>query len=322
MARKIKYSVIIILLSLMSLSIYAGIEETLFKAKIFYKQKKFHLARDLFESILKNKPLKFSDESCLMLGNIYNHQGEYEKAAEMFERGIEITSDKRKPLFYINLAQTYRHQKKYVKSLITLKKISDYADKYPEIFLYQGMAYYKLRAKQKTISSWEAYLVKVPYGNQSETIRKAIAFLRSPNHKWTEEIEREQRLAEKRKKELEEKRKKEQLEKERQKRVVMEKERKRLTEEEKKRKAELTKNEKERKEELERQRKRLAELEKQRQEERERLRKIRQELARKRKEERLRKLREQRDRVNIRTKQITPNDRGREEGKKYDEIER
>ncbi len=322
MNKKIIKTAVTIILVFMSFSVFAGSEEVLYRAKTFYKQKKFHLARDLFEKILTKSPLDFNDEACLILGNIYDHHEEYEKAIKMYQRGIEITKKERKPLFYINLAQTYRHQKKYIKSLITLKQVEDYSDTYPEIFLYKGMAFYKLRAKQKTITAWEAYLVKVPYGNQSSTIRKAIAYLRSPGHKWPEEIEREKRLAEKRKRELEEKRRKEELERQRKQRLAAEKERKRLIEQERKRKQALAKKEKQRRKELEEQRKRLARLEEQQRKEREKMRKLREELARKRKEERLRRLREQRDRVNIKTKQVNPNDRGREEGKKYDEIER
>ncbi len=289
------------------------------RAKRFYAQNKFHLARDLFEQALRSAPLKFDEDSCLMLGNIYNHQGNFAEAVKMFERGLEIALPKNRPIFYINIAQSYRHLKNYIKSLEALNTVKDYSDKYPEIFLYEGMAYFQLRDKEKTIQSWEAYLVKVPYGSQSDTIRKAIAWLRNPTFKWPEEIEREQREAEiaRRQNEVQQERQRAAaiIALERQNLQRAAEERRRLEEQERQR---IAAEERARQE----QQRRLQELERQRREQQEREQRLLAELRQRQEEERLRRLQEQRDRVNIQTRQISPRDRGREEGQRYDEIER
>jgi regulator of sirC expression with transglutaminase-like and TPR domain len=132
------------------------------------------------------------------------------------------------------------------------------------------MAYFHLRNKEETIKNWEAYLEKVPTGPQSETIKKAIAWLKLPAFQWPEEIEQQRRGN--------------------------------------------TQNPQNQA--------RIAELEKQKREQEEKARKFLAELKKQREEERLRRLREERDNVRIRTRQITPNDRGREEGQRYDAIER
>ena len=142
-----------------------------------------------------------------------------------------------------------------------------------------GLSYFGLRNKAEVINNWETYLVKVPYGEQSETVKKALKWLRNPKFKWPEEIERERREAELRRQ----------------------------------RAAAAA---------AEAQRRRIAELERQRRLQRERARKFLAELKRRREQERLRRLQQQRDEVNIRTRRINPRDRGREEGRRFDEIER
>lgn len=271
---------IIITLLLINIALFSGPAEILIKAKQFYLNNKFYLAKDLYEKVLNKHPLNFNAEACLILGNIYDHQGQFALAIKLYERGIELSNEpKQKIVLYLNLAQSYRHAKKYVKSLEILQKVIQHADKHPEIFLYRGMAYFQLRNKDKTIENWETYLVKVPYGDQSDTIRKAIKWLRKPNFKWPEEIERERQVAQRQRRQQQE-------------------------------------------QAARRQRERLAELERKRREEQERARKFLEELRKQRERERLRRLQEQRDRVNIRTRQISPRDRGREEGQRYDEIER
>ena len=110
---------------------------------------------------------------------------------------------------------------------------------------------------------------KCPQGAQSETIKKAIAWLKLPTFQWPEEIDRQRRGPQ------------------------------------------GNQNPQ-----------RIAELERQKKEQEERARKFLAELKKQREKEHLRRLREERDNVRIRTGQITPNDRGREEGQRYDVIER
>jgi len=166
---------------------FSNYDDLLEKAKSFYQQQKFQVSRELFEIVLQNEPLTFDDEACLMLGNIYDNTGNFKKAIELYQRGIEITNIERKIVFQINLAQAYRHNNENEKSLKLLESIQSVSDKYPEILLYQGMSFFELRKKNDTIKVWEAYLVKIPNGEQSENIRKAIAYLKDPNFIWPQD---------------------------------------------------------------------------------------------------------------------------------------
>jgi len=149
-----------------------------------YREGKYEVALVFFEKAFKENPL--NSKLYFYLGNIYNHKKDFDKSIEAYKRGLDLASKEDRRSFLYNLARSYQASNRFKEALIVYNKLEKETDRYPEIYLYQGMVHFNLRNKADVIKSWETYLVKAPENSQYNSVRKAIDYLKDKNFKWPE----------------------------------------------------------------------------------------------------------------------------------------
>ncbi|MGC8765526.1 MAG: tetratricopeptide repeat protein [Brevinematia bacterium] len=144
----------------------------------YYKNKKFLMAIGSFKKVLESG--KQDEKIYFYLGNCYAFIENYDKALESLKISGELAEDlKFKSIVIHNIGYVYYLKKDYKKSINYLNQAYQINTNLNQVFWYKGMAYFKLKDKENTISEWEKYLELEPDGKESDNIRKALAILKA-----------------------------------------------------------------------------------------------------------------------------------------------
>ncbi len=125
------------------------------------------------------------------LGNCYAFIENYEKALENLKLSSELTEEmKFKSIVLHNIGYVYYLKKDYRKSINYLNQAYQVNTNLNQVFWYKGMAFFRLKDKENTISEWEKYLELEPEGKQSDNIRKALAILKAKDFSFEKDEEK------------------------------------------------------------------------------------------------------------------------------------
>ena len=143
----------------------------------YYKSHKFLLSIGMFQKAIDEG---YQDaRAYFYLGNALCASQSLKKGVQKYLTALEITeAPDFQGVIYFNIGNAYYQVKELSNSIRAFDQAYRLNPELKESFWPEGMAYYRLRNKDKTISSWENYLVLLPKGPQSDNIRKALAILK------------------------------------------------------------------------------------------------------------------------------------------------
>ncbi len=147
----------------------------------FYTEKKFLLAIGSFkkavDSGLQDPKLYF------YLANSYIATEDYDKAIDLYKLDLEMSDlPEFKAIVNFDLAYAYYLKKEYLKAIDLLNIAYGLNGNLNQTYWIKGNAFYLLKDKTNTINEWEKYIERVPNGEESDNIKKALAILKSPNY--------------------------------------------------------------------------------------------------------------------------------------------
>lgn len=153
------------------------------RGKQEYLNGQFHHAEIFLKAAIQDNPNL--EEAYFYLGCIYDEQGKYRQAMDMFNIGKDLSTHPE--VYWLNLGQVYRHAEEYDRAIRAFEQVISLTDQYPEAYLHAGMVYYMEQDKENTIQSWEKYLELAPNNSQHQEIASALNWLKSEDFHWEQE---------------------------------------------------------------------------------------------------------------------------------------
>lgn len=111
------------------------------------------------------------------LGIAYSQTGDFEKAVEVYNRGISVVGTNKKVLYY-NQGNAYYKLQNYVKAADCYSMTIVADPNFSEPYLNRANAYLKLNKLDECIGDYEKYLELSPNDPQEQQIRELLALLR------------------------------------------------------------------------------------------------------------------------------------------------
>lgn len=148
-----------------------------------YQQQKFLMSIGGFRKALD---LDYKTaEVYFYLGNALTASQSFSKALLQYKIALELDPEPElAAVILYNMGNASYQMKDYTNAVRFFNDSYQYNPGLPENFWLQGMSWYQLRDKERTIQSWENYLVLAPQGPQSDNIRKALELLRQVDFRF------------------------------------------------------------------------------------------------------------------------------------------
>ncbi len=166
-----------------SLSSLQAAGESFKKAEDFFNKGKFEMALLFYNREITENP--DNGTAYFHRGKIYFYNKAYTNSLQDFNRAGDLLPKNKNVMFAIanSLAMTGAIDEAIEQNNKILKMDKNFAFSY----LNLGNIYLKAKHdKENTISSWETFLNTLPAYEQADDIRKAIAYLKSPEFSWND----------------------------------------------------------------------------------------------------------------------------------------